>query len=135
MISVRDNGPDLNPHEIRDGLPIVELLLTQSYACKAARMIARSNFNFGIVSTNALSKFFAFEITFVGSVWRQEFRYGIPLSPIVAIRDSSECFRCISFIPDNTVIENTELSYCRFQEWFEERCGIIRDARSITLTK
>ena len=125
-VSIRDNGPDLNPHEIRDELPIAELLLTRSYACDAAREIDRSNFNFGIVSTNALSKSFVYQTTFDDSVWQQEFQFGIPLSPIKSIGQHSDRFRCITFVPDTEIILNTELSYDSFREWFDKYCGMIR---------
>jgi len=125
-VSIRDNGPDLDPRQMRDELPVVELLLTKFYACDAARNIDRSNFNFGIVSTNALSKTLVFEITFEGSVWRQEFQFGIPVSPIAMIRKFSDVYRCITFTPDTELIQNSELSYHRFQEWFDERCDMIR---------
>ena len=125
-VSICDNGPDLNPHEIRDELPVAELLLTKYYACDAARKIDRSNFNFGIVSTNALSKSLVFQTTFDASVWQQEFQFGVPLSPITSIGQCSEPFRCITFTPDVEIIQNTELSYDRFQEWFDKHCGMIR---------
>jgi len=125
-VSVWDNGPDLNPHEIRDELPIAELLLTKFIACDAAREIARSNFNFGIVSTNALSKSFIFQTTFDGWIWQQEFQFGIPVSPIRSVRQCDEPFRRIRFSPDTEIIQNAELSYDRFREWFDQYCGMIR---------
>jgi DNA gyrase subunit B len=127
-ISVRDNGPNLDPNEVRDGLPVVELLLTKFYACQDARNITRSNCNFGIVTTNALSKSFVFETTFGGSVWRQNFQCGVPLSPIAQIADCSVDFRNITFMPDDEIIQNTKLSYHHFQVWFNEYCDMIDES-------
>ncbi len=125
-VSIRDNGPDLNPHEIRDGLPVAELLLTRFYACKAAQEIDRSNFNFGVVSTNALSTTFVFQTTFDASVWQQEFQFGVPVSPITSVAQCDDPFRCITFTPDREIIRNTELSYGKFQQWFDKYCVMIR---------
>ncbi|GAB5517655.1 hypothetical protein [Rhodopirellula baltica] len=124
-ISVRDNGPNLDPSEIRDETPVVELLLTKFHACRDAWDIPRSASNFGIVSTVALSKSFVFESTFNGSLWRQEFRIGIPVSPITHIKKCADVFRRVTFTPDDNIIQNVTLSYSRFQEWFDEYCGMI----------
>ena len=124
-ISIQDNGPKLNPNDVRHGIPVVELMLTKFHACKDAKDISRSNFNFGIVVTNALSKHFIFESTFDGSLWRQEFQFGVPLAPIARVSDLSHPHRCITFTPDDEIIQNTASSYQRFQEWYDECCGTI----------
>lgn len=125
LVTIRDNGPNLDPTEVRDGLPVVELLLTRFSACKDAKSINRSYFNFGIVTTNALSKSFVYEITHGGWLWRQEYHRGVPLSAIERVSESKECFRQISFLPDDSILPNTRISYDGFQRWFNENCSRI----------
>ena len=125
LITIRDNGPTVDPTETRDGLPLVELLLTRFNACRDARSINRSLFNFGIVSTNALSKTFIYETTHDGWLWRQEYQCGVPLSAIERSAKTSDRFRQISFLPDREILPNTRISYDGFQRWFNENCGAI----------
>ena len=124
-IELRDNGPTHNPLEVRDGVSLIELMLTQFAACNDAREINRSYFNFGIVSANALSKHFLFEMTHDGQLWRQEFRCGLPVSAVKSICATNEHFRRICFDPDVAILPNSRISYVGFQSWFAENCTMI----------
>ena len=124
-IEVRDNGPTHDPQEVRNGLPLIELMLTHFAACTDAREIKRSYFNFGIVSANALSKNFLFETTHDGQLWRQEFRCGIPVSAIKSVCPTNERFRRICFAPEVALLPNSRISYTAFQTWFAENCTIV----------
>lgn len=126
VVVLTDDGPTLDPTGLHAGQPMVEQLLTVCSVCQDARRINRSNYNFGIAAVNALSKLFVIETTFDGSLWRQEFQRGVAASRIRRVTDAQSPVRRIAFEPDDAIIQNTHLSYQRFQAWFNLECNMIR---------
>ncbi|CAN5659146.1 DNA topoisomerase (ATP-hydrolyzing) subunit B [soil metagenome] len=67
----------------------------------------------GISVVNALSKKLIAEVHKDGSLYRQEYERGVPLTPIKKIGKTTETGTSITFYPDDTIFETVNMEY----EW------------------
>jgi DNA gyrase subunit B len=65
----------------------------------------------GVSAVNAVSEWFKVEIRREGHVWYQEYRRGVPQSPIVAIGDTDRTGTKSTFKPDTDIFTSTEYSF------------------------
>jgi DNA gyrase subunit B len=65
----------------------------------------------GVSAVNAVSEWFKTEIKREGHVYFQEYRRGVPVSPLVVIGDSDKTGTKQSFKPDHEIFSTTEFSY------------------------
>jgi DNA gyrase subunit B len=65
----------------------------------------------GVSAVNAVSEWLKMEIRREGKTWFQEYRRGIPLSPLAAIGQTDRTGTKISFKPDPDIFTDTELSF------------------------
>jgi DNA gyrase subunit B len=65
----------------------------------------------GVSAVNAVSEWLKMEIKREGHVWYQEYRRGVPQSPIVPIGDTDKTGTRITFKPDSEIFTTTEFSF------------------------
>src|SRR2546423_1131088 len=65
----------------------------------------------GVSAVNAVSEWFKVEIRREGHVWYQEYRRGVPQSPVIAIGDTDRTGTKSTFKPDTQIFTNTEYSF------------------------
>ncbi|TWU12607.1 DNA topoisomerase 4 subunit B [Symmachiella macrocystis] len=131
-IAIWDNGPPL-PLIGSDGLPAIQPLLTKLNACRdAKRAVHKDLCRVGVVVVNALSEWLKVDCGIDARHWRQEYQQGSPAGPFVDIGDTTETWEQISFLPDRSLLGETQFDIPTFQRWFTDQQFAISNCR-ITL--
>ncbi|WP_339911419.1 hypothetical protein [Symmachiella dynata] len=131
-IAIWDNGPPLLLIG-SDGLPAIQSLLTIMYACRdAKRAVHKDLCRVGIVVVNALSEWLKVDCGIDARHWRQEYQRGAPVGPFAEIGDTTETWEQISFLPDRSLLGETQVDIPAFQQWFTDQQFAISNCR-ITL--
>src|SRR6266481_2858240 len=138
-VRVLDNGRgipvDEHPVEKR---PAVEVVLTtlhsggkfdsQSYA------VSGGLHGVGVSVVNALSSRLDVEIRKDGYVWRQSYEMSEPVTPVIRSEKTDETGTTITFWPDGSIFETTELSFETLSRRLQEMAFLNRGL-SITMTE
>ncbi|MBN2447104.1 MAG: DNA topoisomerase IV subunit B, partial [Phycisphaerae bacterium] len=139
-VSVRDNG---------DGIPVgehptekistLELVMTRlgaggKFDGKGYK-VSGGLHGVGVSAVNALSTWLTATVYRNGKVWQQEYRAGKPVAPVKAIGDMKQDERTgtiISFMPDDTIMQDGNFHYATLAQRFREMAFVARGVR-ITL--
>lgn len=120
-IAIWDNGPPL-PLTSNDRLPAIQSLLTIMYACRDAKRAAHKDLcRVGVVVVNALSEWLKVDCGIDARHWRQEYLRGIPAGPFVDIGGTTDVWEQISFLPDRSLLGETQVDIPAFRQWFADQ--------------
>jgi len=120
-ITIWDNGPPL-PLIGSDGLPAIQTLLTEVYACRdAKRAVNKDLCLVGVVVVNALSEWLKVDCGIDARHWRQEYQRGVPAGPFVDIGAANSAWEQIAFLPDRSILGETYVDIPVFQQWFADQ--------------
>lgn len=138
-VSVDDNG---------DGIPVgqhptekistLELVMTRIGAGgkfdSQAYKVSGGLHGVGVSAVNALSEWLRATVRRDGKVWQQEYHRGKPVGPVKAIRAMEKGERTgtlIHFLPDSTIMQETEFNYSTLVQRFREMAFV---ARGVTIS-
>ena len=115
-ITVEDDGRgipvDIHP---KTGLPAVQMVFTKLGAggkfSKKAYQYSGGLHGVGASVVNALSKWLVVEVYRDGKIYKQEYEYGKPISPLKVIGETSKRGTKITFMPDDTIFETTKFKF------------------------
>jgi DNA gyrase subunit B len=121
-VTVEDNGRGIpvGVHEeeskkIGRDISAAELVMTRLHAGgkfdHSSYKVSAGLHGVGVSAVNAVSEWLKMEIKREGHVYYQEYRKGVPVSPIEVIGDSDKTGTKISFKPDSEVLSVLEYSY------------------------
>ncbi len=127
-VTINDNGAgipvDIHPDK---GIPALELVLTTLGAGgkfdNSAYKVSGGLHGVGVSAVNALSDQLIAEVRRDGYLFRQEYNRGIPVTPVEQIRplENGEISgTSIRFLPDASILEETEFSYQTLLQRFRE---------------
>jgi DNA gyrase subunit B len=117
------------------GTSALELVMTKLHAGgkfnTSAYKVSGGLHGVGASVVNALSSHLIAEVKKDGSIYRQEYKKGIPTGPIKKVKDSIlnmpfERGTAVSFLPDPEIFkETTEINYNAFKKQIKERAYLI----------
>jgi len=115
-ITVEDDGRgipvDIHP---KTGKPAVEMVFTVLGAggkfSKKAYQYSGGLHGVGASVVNALSKWLVVEVYRDGKVYRQEYEYGKPITPLKVVGETVKTGTKITFMPDDTIFETVKFKY------------------------
>jgi len=115
-ITVEDDGRgipvDIHP---KTGKPAVEMVFTVLGAggkfSKKAYQYSGGLHGVGASVVNALSKWLVVEVYRDGKVYRQEYEFGKPITPLKVIGETVKTGTKITFMPDDTIFETVNFKY------------------------
>ena len=115
-ILVRDNGRGI-PVEVhpQTGRSTLETVLTVLHAGGkfggGGYKVSGGLHGVGVSVVNALSKWLVAEVSRDGKVYRQTYEKGIPVSQLEVVGKSTHTGTVTSFMPDETIFEETDFKY------------------------
>ncbi|HEX3054218.1 MAG TPA: ATP-binding protein [Aggregatilineaceae bacterium] len=86
----------------------------------------------GVSAVNALSEWMIAEVWRDGYVYRQEYRTGTPLTEVQVVREmepGESTGTRITFLPDRTIMEETEFNYNTLAQRFREMAFVTRGVK------
>ncbi len=115
-LTVEDDGRgipvDIHPEY---GIPAVEMVFTVLGAggkfSKKAYQYSGGLHGVGASVVNALSKWLVVEVYRDGKVYRQEYEFGKPVTPLKVIGDTVRTGTKVTFMPDDSIFETTNFKY------------------------
>ena len=115
-ITVEDDGRgipvDIHP---KTGLPAVQMVFTKLGAggkfSKKAYQYSGGLHGVGASVVNALSKWLVVEVYRDGKIYRQEYEYGKPITPLKVIGETKKRGTKITFMPDETIFETIRFKF------------------------
>jgi DNA gyrase subunit B len=139
-VRVTDNGRgipvDDHPVEKR---PAVEVVLTTLHAGGkfggTSYAVSGGLHGVGVSVVNALSVRLDAEVRRDGHAWRQSYRIGQPVAPLVRAEDTPETGTTITFWPDDSVFETTEWSFETLSRRLQEMAFLNRGLEIILTDK
>lgn len=91
LVTVNDNGRGIPVDTAADfGVPVAEVVMTRLFAGRRlndAHATSAGPHGVGVAVVNAVSEELSVEIRREGKLWRQEYRRGIPRTPLTSVRD------------------------------------------------
>ncbi len=138
--SVADNGGGIpvGIHK-QKGVSTLQLVMTTLHAGgkfdASAYKVSGGLHGVGVSAVNALSDWMTAEVWRDGKVYRQDYRRGIPQGDVAYVREmepGESTGTQITFLPDATILEETEFSYTTLAQRFREMAFVTRGV-SITL--
>ncbi len=115
-ITVKDNGRGI-PVEVhpQTGKSTLETVLTVLHAGGkfggGGYKVSGGLHGVGVSVVNALSKWLVAEVSRDGKVYRQTYEKGIPVSQLEVVGKSTHTGTVTSFMPDETIFEETDFKY------------------------
>ena len=127
-VSVSDNGRgipvDQHPTENRSALEVVMTVLHAGGKFdKKSYQVSGGLHGVGVSCVNALAGKFVATVRRDGSVWRQEYQYGVPQGPVEELRPmkaGEETGTTIRFWPDDGIFKVTEFRFETLSERLRE---------------
>lgn len=117
-IKIEDNGRGIPVDRTEDGNSAVETIMTTLHAGgkfnQDSYEVSGGLHGVGVSAVNALSEFLEVIIKREGKLWKQEFKYGDPVTELNEIRDmkeEEETGTIIKFRPDGDIFEKVEFDY------------------------
>jgi len=115
-LTVEDDGRgipvDIHPEY---GIPAVEMVFTVLGAggkfSKKAYQYSGGLHGVGASVVNALSKWLVVEIYRDGKVYRQEYEFGKPVTPLKVVGETVRTGTKVTFMPDDSIFETTNFKY------------------------
>ncbi|GIV80887.1 MAG: hypothetical protein KatS3mg051_0241 [Anaerolineae bacterium] len=138
-VTVNDNGGGIpvGIHK-QTGISTLQLVMTTLHAGgkfdSSAYKVSGGLHGVGVSAVNALSEWLVSEVRRDGKVYRQEYRRGVPQTPVEVIRDmepGEPTGTKHTFMPDFTIMERNEFSFNTLAQRFREMAFV---ARGVTIT-
>lgn len=138
-VSVSDNGVGIpvGLHE-KEKISTLELVMTRIGAGgkfdSSAYKVSGGLHGVGVSAVNALSSRLVSEVRRDGYLWRQEYRQGIPVTPVekfCVLGDDESTGTTQIFQPDYTVMDQNEFSFATLAARFREMAFV---TRKVTMT-
>ncbi|WP_456401199.1 DNA topoisomerase (ATP-hydrolyzing) subunit B [Persephonella sp.] len=115
-VTVEDDGRgipvDIHP---KTGLPAVQMVFTVLGAggkfSKKAYQYSGGLHGVGASVVNALSKWLVVEVYRDGKVYRQEYEYGKPLTPLKTVGETHKTGTKVTFMPDDSIFETVKFKF------------------------
>lgn len=122
--SIRDNGRGIPTGMREEGISTVELVMTHPNAGgkfgDGGYEISSGLHGVGLKAVNALSEFASVDVYQHGKHFRQEYKIGVPQTPLLTLEDTAETGTCVTFKPDPTIFSTVDFSYDKIR-------GMLRD--------
>lgn len=122
--SIRDNGRGIPTGMREEGISTVELVMTHPNAGgkfgDGGYEISSGLHGVGLKAVNALSEFASVDVYQHGKHFRQEYKIGVPQTPLLTLEDTNETGTCVTFKPDPTIFSTVDFSYDKIR-------GMLRD--------
>lgn len=125
-VTVKDNGRGI-PVEVhpKTGLSTLETVLTVLHAGGkfggGGYKVSGGLHGVGVSVVNALSDWLIAEVSRDGKVYRQEYKRGVPTTKLEVVRESTiDSGTSITFLPDETIFDETIFSYDTLEYRFRE---------------
>lgn len=113
--SIRDNGRGIPTGMREEGISTVELVLTHPNAGgkfgDGGYEISSGLHGVGLKAVNALSEWASVDVYQNGKHYRQEYKIGVPQTPLLVLEDVDETGTCINFKPDATIFSTVDFNY------------------------
>ncbi len=137
-LTVLDDGRGIPVEKVHKyNTSALELVMTKLHAGGkfngGAYKISGGLHGVGASVVNALSSHFIVEVRRAGKLYRQEYKKGIPQTPVKSVKESMLGFdfvngTAVSFLPDPEIFkETTEINYGIFKKQIKERAYLINN--------
>ena len=132
-VTVEDNGRGIPVGIHESGISAAEVVMTKLHAGGKfdanAYKVSGGLHGVGAACVNFLSEWLRLEIKREGGVYEQEYRTGIPVSPLMQTGKSSKTGTKTTFKPDNTVLTMTEYNFEKLSERLRQKAFLNKGIR------
>jgi DNA gyrase subunit B len=137
-VRVRDDGRGIPVGIVKsEGKPAVEVVLTVLHAGGkfggTGYAVSGGLHGVGVSVVNALSKKVEVEVRLEGHVWRQSYRYGVPVAPLSKDEEIDETGTTVTFWADGDIFETTTYDFETLRSRFQQMAFLNKGLR-LTLT-
>ncbi len=113
--SIRDNGRGIPTGMREEGISTVELVMTHPNAGgkfgDGGYEISSGLHGVGLKAVNALSTDASVDVYQNGKHYRQEYKIGVPQTPLLELESTTETGTRVTFKPDPTIFSTTDFNY------------------------